>query len=142
MNRQCQTQHGFSMIELIIVIAIIGILSAIAIPSYTAYMQKTRRIDATTFLQETAGEQYRFFTENNRYATEMQELGYGAAATFPSKEGLYTVSIANPTPTSYVLTAAPVTGGAQAGDAECGSITLSSTGLKGATGTGGMLSCW
>lgn len=134
--------QGFSLIELLIVIAIIGIIAAIALPSYTSYMTKTRRVDATSFLIEAAGEQFRFFSEYNRFGTTMAELGYGNGATEISDEGHYVVSIVSDTPTSYVLTATPVAGGQQDGDAECTSFTLSSSDQKGATGTLPAADCW
>lgn len=133
---------GFSLVELLIVIAIIGIIAAIAIPSYSSYMTKTRRIDGTSFLIEVAGEQFRFFSEYNRYATSMDELGYGTGATADSEEGFYTLSIVSDTPTSYVLTATPVATGPQSNDAECGSLTLNSSEQKGVTGTSNALDCW
>ena len=134
-NTFARPVSGFSLIELMIVIAIIGLLTAVAIPSYKSYMLQTRRSDAIIFLQEAAGEQYRFFSENNRYATDMTELGYSAGATAESKEGYYTVSIANPSATSYVMSAAPKAGGAQVSDTDCPLITVSDTGVKGPAGS-------
>lgn len=135
-------QHGFTLIEILIVIAIVGILAAIAIPSYTQYMTQTRRLDAKAFLQEVAGEQVRFFSDNNRFATTMTELGYGEEDTQDSPDGHYTISIANLVPTSFTLTATVVSTGQQANDDKCGNLTLDSTGLKGATGTLGVDGCW
>lgn len=135
---------GFSLIELMIVVAIIGIIAAVALPSYSKYMEKTRRLDATSFLIEAAGEQVRFFSENNRYGAIMGELGYGAddAATTESEDGHYTISVESDTETSFVLTATPVAGGLQAGDTECGSFTLNSSEQKGVTGTIDAANCW
>lgn len=144
MSSKISRKHssGFSLIELLIVVAIIGIIAAIALPSYSAYVEKTRRLDGTSFLIEAAGEQIRFFSENNRYGTTMAELGYGANATADSKDGHYTVSIASGSETSYVLTATPVAGGLQANDAECASLTLTSSEQKGITGSGNAQDCW
>lgn len=128
--------------ELLIIVAILGILVAIAIPGYNAYMEKTRRIDAISFLQEVAGEQVRFFSDNNEYAKSMDELGYGTGATVVSPEGHYTVSVANAVPTSFTLTAAPVDTSPQADDKLCASFTLDSTGLKGISGTSDVDACW
>jgi len=134
---------GFSLIELLIVIAIIGVIAAVAIPSYSDYMLKSRRVDATTFLTEVAGEQVRFYSEYNRYTDKMSELGYGDEDTADSDEGYYTVSITAPaTGDSYVLTAAPIAGGPQANDTDCASMTLNSSGQKTITGTSTAESCW
>jgi len=134
---------GFSLIELMITVAIIGIIAAVALPSYTKYMEKTRRLDATSFLIEVAGEQIRFFSENNRYGATMAELGFGTADTADSEDGHYIVSITpNTARSSYVLTAAPVTGGLQDDDTECASFTLTSSEQKGVTGTSDALGCW
>lgn len=135
-------EQGFTLIELVITIAIVAIIAAAAIPSYNRYMTETRRIDAISFLQEVAGEQTRFFTDNNRYATTMSELGYGTNDTYDSPEGHYNISVANAVPTSFTLTAAPVAGSPQIDDTNCGSLSLDSTGLKAATGPGGIASCW
>jgi type IV pilus assembly protein PilE len=139
-----RASRGFTMIELIIVVAIVGILAAVAIPVYSQYMTQTRRVDAIAFLEEVAGEQAQFFSNNNRYAADLEELGYGAAATFDSVKGYYTISSAYPnapSTSSFLLTATPVSGELQDSDTDCASLTLSSNGVKQATGPLGK-DCW
>ena len=143
MNRSRRPARGFTLIELLIAVAIVGILAAIAVPSYSAWVTKTRRTDATIFLVEAAGEQVRFQSENNRYADDMEELGYGPG-TIETGEGHYTVAVAAgaavATPTSFELVATPVPGGPQANDAECGSFRISATGAR--TTSTGSDDCW
>lgn len=130
------------MIEVLIVVVIIGIISAIAIPAYSAYITRANQTDAISFLSEVAGEQQRYFSENNVYAGKMSELGYGTEDTQVSPEGHYTISINRPASgTTYTLTATPVAGGRQASDSECQAFTLDSTGLKANTG-GTRNDCW
>ena len=134
---------GFSLVELMIVVVVIALLAAIAIPSYSNYMLKSRRVDGVSFLTEVAGEQIRFSSEYNRFATTMAELGYGDAATANSDEGFYTVSIATSNgDQSYVLTATPVAGGPQAKDTECAVLTLNSSNQKTVSGTSTPADCW
>ncbi len=133
---------GFTLIELLIVVAIIGIIAAIAFPSYSSYMERSRRADAIIFLEEAAGMQARFFSENNRYGTTMAEIGLGNAATSTTEKGLYTVSIANPDPTSYVMSAVPMPGSPQADDTACATFWVESSGAKGVSGTDGVQGCW
>lgn len=141
MPHQRLSKNGFTLIEVLIAVAIISIIAAIAVPSYTGFMIDTRRTDAIGFLSEVAGEQQRYFTENNQYAATMKELGYGDAATFNTPEGHYVVSVSNPGSTArFVLTATPVTGGKQAGDAECLAFTISDTGARQSTGSD--TDCW
>lgn len=127
------------MVELLIAMAIMGIIAAVAIPSYIGYVTDSRRTDAKALLLEAAGEQTRFFSENNSYAASMTAMGYGADSE-PTENGHYNVSVSASTPSSYTLTATAV--GDQAGDTECGNLTIDSVGVKRETGTGTVADCW
>lgn len=120
--------NGFTLIELMIVVAIIGIMSAIAYPSYTSYMKKSARADAKVGLVKLADKQERFYLQNNSYTATIADLGITSSV---SEEGYYSFSIASADLVSgFVLTATAVTGKSQVNDTGCTVMTLSSTGVK------------
>lgn len=135
-----QKQQGFTLIEIMIVVAIIGIISAIAYPSYMAQVQKSKRSDAQIALQQLAQRQESYFSRTYSYALTLTQLGY---TTTDSPEGMYTQSIAagpvacdgtSTAPcTSFVVSASPKAGTSQAGDTDCATFTLDNVGRKGAT---------
>jgi len=115
---------GFTLVELIMVIAVIGILMAIAIPSYNSSTTKARRADGKTALMDVMVRQERFYTENNTYTTDLANLPAQAS----SPEGYYAITAAAcgaGIDSCVILTATP--GTAQAGD---GALTLNSRGQK------------
>ena len=134
-------QQGFTLIELLIAIAIIGLLLAVAVPSWQSFMIKAKRSEAKVMLTEVANEQMRYFTENNRFASTMFLLGYSASPQ-KTENGNYRVGIQQTTPSSFVLVAIPESGTSQAKDTECNRLTLTSSGVKGITGTGTAADCW
>lgn len=129
-------KNGFTLIELMIVVAIIAILGAIAYPSYVRYVQETRRTDATTALEAAAQQLERYYTERNTYSTAI--LGTGGVYPNASPNGYYTLSLTSGDAT-YTLTATPA--GAQATD-DCGSFSLNEQGTQAVTGTQGATKCW
>ncbi|WP_278438976.1 type IV pilin protein [Pseudomonas oryzihabitans] len=144
-NRHPNRQIGFTLIELMIVVAIVGILAAIAYPSYTEHVRRGNRADAQASLMELAQLMERNFTRLGRYTTDTAGT---AAPTLPfttsPKDGgraIYDLSLSAITATTYTLQAAPRAGGSMAGD-RCGSLTLTNTGLKGQAAGATTADCW
>ncbi len=135
---------GFTLIELVIVIVIVGILMAVALPGYQESMRKGRRADAKAGLMDAANRQERFMLDRSTYTDDLTELGFGDDPMI-TEEGHYSVvaaaCAAETIATCYVLTATPVVGGAQADDAKCTTFILDSTGAKTATGSAAA-ECW
>jgi type IV pilus assembly protein PilE len=116
--------RGFTLIELMIVVVVVGILAAIAYPSYQNQVRKSKRADGKAELLETAQELERCYTRFGRY----NDGNCDVALPFMSGEGHYEVD-GSVNAASFVLNAAPQ--GAQADDAECGTLRVTSTGLQG-----------
>jgi type IV pilus assembly protein PilE len=136
---------GFSLIEIVVAVAIVAIIAAIAIPSYKDKVYKGRRADAKTALADLANRMESYYARNNTYATAT--IATGASATdvlssATSAGGSYTLSIvpAGTTATTYRIQAVPA--GLQAGDALCGTLSITSGNVKAVTGTGTLSECW
>lgn len=117
--------EGFTLIELLITVVIIGILAAIAYPSYINSVYKSRRSDAEAALLESANYMERKYTEFNSYDTDNS----GNKVTLPAGSGTdyYDIKISAQSDSSFTLQAQPI--GAQAGDS-CGTLSVTNTGVK------------
>lgn len=130
-------QQGFTLIELMIVVGIIAILAAFAVPTYLRYGIRARRADGQQTLLRIANAQERYYSTNNKYGA-LTDIGY-TNPTLSDKQ-YYSVTVASAT-TTFTATAAPVAGGAQAKD-DCKSLTIDNTGQKKQTGSTTNGSCW
>ena len=123
-------QQGFTLIELMIVVAVVGILTAIALPSYNEYIRRGHRADARAGLLQTQQWLERGSTATGVYPTTLPASLTWATDTTKR----YSIAFqAGNTNAAYTLTATPKVGGARAND-KCGSYTLGHNGLRGANG--------
>lgn len=123
---------GFSLIELMIVVLVIGIISAVAYPSYQTYVVKGKRAEGRAALLRAAQNQERFFTTNNSYTTDLNAAGTNAFSGDNLASSAYTLQV---TPggagiaTSFIAKAVPVFA-----DTECATLTYNQAGQRGMEG--------
>lgn len=133
-------QRGVTLIELMVVVTIVAILAAIALPNYSKYVLRSRRASAHDTLMAVATAQERYYTNHNAYATDLGSGGLGFdTASLTSEGGYYLVSLQAGDANSFTLKAAPQ--GTQVKDA-CKNLTLTNTGTKGQSGDDSNGKCW
>jgi len=149
LSRTTIRQRGITLLELMIVVAIISMIAAFAYPSYTRYIVNTKRTAATSTLLQIADRQQLFFMDNKRYTADLTDLGFAANPLWVSDDGtavaagdadaVYIFAVANVAPTTYTAFAAPLAAQLKR-DAECGTMTLNQAGARDALGGGD--DCW
>lgn len=153
--------RGFTLVELMITVVIVGILFAVGLPSYHAHVLRTNRTVAKSALAEIVSQQESWYVEHKGYATQLSRLGYAADTLYLSSSqvlsaassdtALYQVTLAgNPASTTcppggaasrtgFTVVATPVN--TQAEDSQCGKLCVTSLGTKLAGGSQ-KASCW
>jgi type IV pilus assembly protein PilE len=133
---------GFSLIELMVTVAIVAILGTIAMVSYRSQIMKSRRTDARSAVLDLAGREEKLFSMINAYSATAADMGYTALpATIGS--GYYTVNVTinNPAnPPSYLITATAI--GSQASDTTCATLSIDQLGNQTATPAANASTCW
>lgn len=127
--------RGFTLIEMMIVVAIVGILAAIAYPSYQQYVLRSNRTEGQALLSDAAAREERYFAQNNTYITTTDDLAkLNISASSPT--GKYSLTLTRDKDDDgktidggYMLNAEPQ--GSQEADSKCGTLTLNALGIKG-----------
>ncbi len=143
--------RGFTLIELVIAILVVAILAAIAIPSYSYAIEKSRRTDARTAVLDLAAREQRYYSLQNSFTTSFVALGYASAAqgnptSVTVGSGYYSVTLGPATPTdppTFTVTATAI--GSQLDDTACRTFTVDNTGLQkayDASGNDNTATCW
>ena len=144
----CRGQGGFTIIEMMVVVAIVAILTAIILPNYQDAVRKSRRADGRSALTEMASKQEQFFAQNNTYTTTVDAEGTGLGmGKTTSNKGYYNLTAAAGACGSitrcYLLTATATD--VQDADTPCHKLTLDSTGRRHGYTKGGAANsdvCW
>jgi type IV pilus assembly protein PilE len=138
MQNMKNSQRAFTLIELMITVAIVGILAAIAYPNYTQYVQRGYRAEGIAMLNDAVARMERYYAQNNTYAVpNAAAIGF-TTATMTTSSGKYVLSYPTSTPptaTTYILQVAPQ--GTQAKDT-CGTLSIDQAGTR----TPSKAECW
>ena len=135
-----KAHRGFTLIEVMIVVAILAIIAAVAFPSYRSYIIRANRSAAQSFMLEVAARQERYLLDARTYADSMGTLGMTVPSNVSGNYTIATVAVAGPPP-GYTVTATPF--GKQAtDDAACGALTIDQANNKTIGGTGTVATCW
>lgn len=132
-----RTEKGFTLIELMITVAIIAIIAAIAYPSYLNQVRDSRRSDGESALMEMMSAQERYYTDNSAYTTDLTNVGYAASSDVATEGGWYKIKATSCGAGINSCVQLTATGqNDQANDSGCTPLTLDSRGTKGPAG------CW
>jgi len=147
--KTCNKKHsnkGFTLIELMIVVAVVGIIAAIAYPSYSQQVQQTRRAEGKSELLEVLQAQERLYSISNSYSLDLTVPGlrYASVGNVPSERGYYLISAfqcVGGAPIDQCVRLDAVPAAVQVGD-PCGTLSIDSRGNKTRDGVAPFNRCW
>ena len=123
-----KNMQGITLIELMIVVVIIALLALVSYPNYREFAARAKRNEAKAALLQAATNQERFFLQNNRFSTDLTELGF-TTNPFTTDTGSYVITVAAPIPTAdFTVTATFQFGGTEAG--KCNVFTITGGGVR------------
>jgi type IV pilus assembly protein PilE len=136
--------RGFSLLELLVVLAIAGVLYAVVAPTYRQFVLRANRTEAQALLLDAAARQARYHAQHQVFITEQTAIGelqlpHTQGSEVLSANGLYRLTVEDGDG-GYRLLATPL--GAQRADSPCASLMLNGTGTTGITGNGSPRECW
>jgi len=132
-------ERGFTLIELMIVVAVLTIISTIAFPSYQNYALRGKRAEAKTAVLGAAQALERYFTNNNAYTTNLAAAGYKNISGDTPATSYYTLQVTVPDSTSFIIRAVPN----NFQDPACGIFTYNQAGQRGVeNATDPVSKCW
>ena len=139
--------RGFTLIELMVVVAIVGILASLAYPSFMSQVRKSRRSDAVAALAAVQQAQERWRANNVAYSSDVSSSSTGlklvsgttVASSYNLPSGYYSIAITGTSGSAYTLTATGVSGTSQASDTGCATLTVA---VSNGTATNTPTACW
>ena len=144
---QIKNVRGFTLIELMVVVAIVGILASVAYPSYASQVRKSRRSDAVAELAAVQQAQERWRANNIAYSSDVSSSNTGlklvsnttVASSYNPPSGYYSIAITGTSGSAYTLTATSVSGSSQASDTGCTTLTVA---VSNGTAINTPAACW
>ena len=113
--------RGFTLVEIMLALVVVGVLAAVALPAYQQAVQKGRRSDAIAMLTAVQQAQERWRANRTGYAANLSDLGFSSGQ---SPKGYYEIALSNVAMSTYTVTATPISSGAQAKDSVCAKLGI------------------
>ena len=136
-NVHAQYQSGFTLVELMIVVVIVGILASVAYPGFQQYLLRAKRAEARNMIVQMATQQERYYSNNNNYGT-LTDLGLAATTKSENNNYVMTIDTLGSDNQTFRIIATP----SGFTDTKCTAIRMTNTGQKSHTGSGSDEDCW